>query len=103
MTQQVSIGVSAQTDQAAGQTRGYLAGVDATLGATPMPACPNSSGSPDDRNRPVQIAGEATITLVDKQGNVRGQTTLKPYAASPPAGSRAPSSSWWDSSTAWPQ
>ena len=40
----------------------YLAGIDATLlGATPMPAGPNSSGSPDDRNRPVQISGEATI------------------------------------------
>jgi len=84
------------------ETQNYVAGVDATLGATPMPASPNSSGSPDDRNRPFQIAGEATIRLVDKDGNHRGSTILRPYAAAPPAGSRTPSS-WWDQSTAWPQ
>jgi hypothetical protein len=85
------------------ETRDYVAGVDATLlGSTPMAASSNSSGSRDDRNRPVQIAGEATIRLVDKDGNHWGSTILRPYASAPPAGSRTPSS-WWDSSTAWPQ
>ncbi len=73
------------------ETQNYLAGIDATLlGATPIPTSPNSSGSPDDRNRPVQIAGEATIRLIDKDGNNRGETVLRPYAVNPPSGGYMP-------------
>ena len=67
------------------ETQNYVAGVDATLGATPMPAGPNSSGSPDDRP-----AGPNRWRGHDPSGRQgrkpRGSTVLRPYAAKPPSG-----------------